>query len=878
MIEPSFSESQVQFLDLRSPKIDPQERERLCLLFYHSVYKDAFPKIEHSETPETWLPLLSGNGASHQPVLNIILATGRAAPPAELDEADVLGGVIFEYFPKCEAGLITYLCVAEQKRKTGLARRLLGHAVAACKRLSKTEHVLIFAETENPKRMSEDDLPKCSQRLQILDALGFQYLPIAYRQPPLARDTPWSDDLLLLVYTPNGSLPLTRQAISDFLTTFETSLMHNSNGRPIPTHDPFFNTPTESIFYSQPLFKAGRYMDRPTLGNARAQSIRFNFFRNPKDFFPALSPQIDDFSGFERPIPLANIYEFSARSENAAMRRLIGPMQSFISDITISEEGDYKLPIVALCEEGGDESPLWVTIRLPMKLITSWEGKDVETLLGDSGDVVLHARFVDTICIFASNHLAYSLTFVLEAASPSRVTKVETAKLLALMSLAGSAGALSKQERESIQASIRFEFAGNSYSLDEFASARLRTLCLADISEKDPTLRDKLLEGWRTEDEKLNRKELSLFADCPKASSEVFGAILRPLVNEFYEGSDNGVDRNRNINNARIAFCTVTLGDLRGITAEIVNFDRFQDAMRAIELAKTHAAPLNEFTRQLAGLAQDVIDYDEQDKHEINDSLLATEVGGGYLNFIHRNSIIRIYNHSRSFNQMQIKIGGCPYFYLTTICASFNEYLVVTASREIAAKRPTARRLRFVLSLNGRSNEAEAKRIEESFIFFERFIADSVPNLFRYASEAQLFNKIEESRGIARQRRAGHLMLEQLNQYSRDKAGQAREWVESLLAVAIFTLTLWQVFGVIWETSKDSFDNILDAHFGFKLAETIFVWLTPQSFALALMLTTYFVFAWTPTVFRSWRSARQAAKIKRKRDTSKEVSRPPSGK
>ena len=811
-------------------------------------------------------------------MLNIVLAVGRAAAPAELSEADVLGGVIFEYFPKCESGLITYLCVAEHKRKTGLARRLLGYAVATCKRLSKTEHVLIFAESEDPKRVSADELPKCSRRLQILDALGFQYLPIAYRQPPLARDNPWSHDLLLLVYTPNGSLPVTRRAINDFLTTFEASLTHNTDGRLIPDHDPFFNTPKEDLFFTQPLFRAGRYSDRPTLGNARAQSVRFNFFRNPKDFFPALSPRVDDFLGFERPIPLANIHEFSSRSENVAMRRLIGPMQSFISDITISEEGDYKLPIVALCEEGRDKSPLWVTIRLPTKLVTNWEGKDVETLLGDSDSVVFHAKFVDTICIFASNHLAYSLTFVLEAPSSSRITKVETAKLLALMSLAGSSGALSKEERESIQASIRFESAGNSYSLDEFASARLRTLCLAGISEEDPTLRDKLLECWRAEDQKLNRKELSLFVDCPKASSEVFGAILRPLVNEFYEAPSNSADRDRIINNARIAFCTVTFGDLRGVTAEIANFDRFQEAMRAIELAKTHTAPLNEFTRQLAALAQDVIDYDEQDKHEINDSLLATEISGGYLNFIHRNSIIRIYDHSRSFNQMQMQIGGCPYFYLTTICASFNEYLVVTASREIAAKRPTARRLRFVLSLNGQSNEAEAKRIEESFTFFERFVADSVPNLFRYASEAQLFNKIEENRGVARQRRAGHLMLEQLNQYSRDKAGQAREWVESLLAVAIFTLTLWQVFGVIWDTSKNSFETILEHHFGITLTDTIFVWLTPQSFALALMLTAYFLVAWAPTVFRSWRSARQAAKIKRKTDTNKEVSRASSRK
>ncbi|QYU67484.1 hypothetical protein J4558_21605 [Leptolyngbya sp. 15MV] len=438
----------------------------------------------------------------------------------------------------------------------------------------------------------------------------------------------------------------------------------------------------------------------------------------------------------KRPVPLEQVLAGSRKADRAAMRRFFAPMRSFTTDITISEEGGRKLPILTACQMPRDdeEEPVALRgeVRLPSALVTEWEGDDVTTVLRGADDPPIQVRFVDTMALFATNHIAYSLTVVFDAGD--RAVPVDTGVLLALLSLAGSAGEAAATK----PSAIRFGFQGHSFALHALATARLRAPCLPRLEGE--AQRQALRRAWAARDGAQPIPELSI----PDEHEEVFGAVLPPIVAMLGDPPTGDT-----MTEVRAALCTVGPGDLCGATAEIADLDRFEDALRAIESARRYVAPFTDFTRQLAGVAQNVIDYHDQDRHEVNDSLHAAQLAGGYVHFVHRHTLVRLYRHSRSFDRMKLRVGGCPYFHLTTICAAFNEKLLREANPLIAGQRTEAARRPFILSFDGSQYADAARDLKKRLFFFERYEADAVPDLFRYETESALFRAIERQRSLA---------------------------------------------------------------------------------------------------------------------------------
>jgi len=277
-----------QLLDLHDPNLEAPTREALCRWFHERLYRAAFPKRHHAEGQDQWLPLLVSGVRPAAPDLHILLALRRRAKPEEIRPEDLLGGIAFEFFRASRCGLVTYIVVAEHARRRGVGRVLLRRALDTLADLAGSSSMLVFAETEDPRRLAGDGPTahaEASERLAALDALGFQELPVAYRQPPLSPGTGWADDLLLMVYAPEGDRPVPRRALRAFLDEFEQSLAHNLAGRQPEPHDPFAGLPSGSApVTSVPLTQRLPYANRPRLGRAAAVAVRFTFFSDPADF------------------------------------------------------------------------------------------------------------------------------------------------------------------------------------------------------------------------------------------------------------------------------------------------------------------------------------------------------------------------------------------------------------------------------------------------------------------------------------------------------------------------------------------------------------------------------------------------------------------
>lgn len=214
----------LRFIDLSSPDLSGSDRYRLCLVFYDLIYKQAFPIADEAEDPSIWLSLLTENPPSPKPELHIVLAVAETDGEEEVVRSSILGGLIYEFYRASEAMLITYLCVAPDTRRKGIAKSLLRRAVDDLKN-ERGGSIPVFAEAEDPKRREvNSDRLNARIRLTILKHLGFRKIPIRYQQPALAPGKFPVNDLVLLLFTGGQEAGVEPTVLRRFMREFYASL------------------------------------------------------------------------------------------------------------------------------------------------------------------------------------------------------------------------------------------------------------------------------------------------------------------------------------------------------------------------------------------------------------------------------------------------------------------------------------------------------------------------------------------------------------------------------------------------------------------------------------------------------------------------------
>jgi len=517
------------------------------------------------------------------------------------------------------------------------------------------------------------------------------------------------------------------------------------------------------------------------IGHAAGLAIRFIFLRKI-DWAPATRVSSDIGKIEDRELQLHDLAGIVEKSKEA--EPLFRPVQSFYRDITLSEENAQRLPIVAVCTAPKDEkveenfknyAPM-LRVQIPGRVWSKWEGElvHIDIVEGNSDaqppeNLDLTCHFADTMAFFSPGHVAYTFSILFRADSfpklglaASSTIPVFPAIVLSLLDLARTDEGMSQSERKnfSTRENIKLNFVDDSLGpqkLDDFVRCRLRALA-------HPS------------------KENECRRVAPGATSEycdVFSGLVRKIR------------KHKNLEPAEFRYerlTEVAFSDLQSATCEIIEFDKFESLQRSITEAKQYKAQSDSFGRGIAGLAQNVIDFEDQDDHEVNDSLFFGGNVGGYSHFINAKAIVRFYQKSRSFERMQHFIGGDPYFYFTVLAALYNEYLTNRAAGKLAELKPGT----LIRATPYKSTQDElAKRYE----IFAAFLRPMIPNLFRYNTESVLFDHIHQRRGITNRRETIEKELSRYETIAHDFESLNLQRSDRNFNMLVLILALWSAFG-----------------------------------------------------------------------------------
>ena len=191
-------------------------RDLYLVRFYDECMIPNFPDKDELDPLEVWLEMFEPE-YTHT-VLHILVILN--------DNDQFAAGVVTEYYPKSNCGLLSYLLVQPDFRgpTLGLVSKITRASLLvvdiSAQKADIPELTYYFCETNSPLGVLEinDNMPP-RKRVRLFDTLSFRLANFGYVQHPLADDQSSANYLLLLVYNrdPNNSLTLLYSNIIVFL-------------------------------------------------------------------------------------------------------------------------------------------------------------------------------------------------------------------------------------------------------------------------------------------------------------------------------------------------------------------------------------------------------------------------------------------------------------------------------------------------------------------------------------------------------------------------------------------------------------------------------------------------------------------------------------
>jgi hypothetical protein len=407
------------------------------------------------------------------------------------------------------------------------------------------------------------------------------------------------------------------------------------------------------------------------------------------------------------PIGLNSVYGEIERLPDAA--KYVDPLASFYADVTIPFTTRRQLPVVALTERlAKDDGPKRPSVDVEIGTIKmQWERGIIEV-----PPAKIPALFSDCMTFFDSGHVVYAPAFLLQypwatlGAAASGSHDASAQQVTALTSLVGSPALGYHRDLERIRSQIRFKIAGEESSGQDLLAFINRRLA---------------------------------FLSSGKNRASVFADLVEPALKA---AGWNDAQRA----NAYRGISSMTWGGLRSASLEIVGATRHHEIVRWCRAAETGTITVGIGERAIAALGQNVLDVTNQDELEVVDSLSQAIVSDEHALLIHPKLTVLYSRKSRSFTEMCDAIGGCPYVMLTNVVLTYNEYLLDQSAELIDQTKQTIRNY----WLGSGSSKAKALRedLKAREQLFMNQILNVLPNIFRYPGEREMFDKVEQQRGL----------------------------------------------------------------------------------------------------------------------------------
>jgi GNAT superfamily N-acetyltransferase len=180
--------------------VTSHDDEALLDEFHSGIYWDDF--AEQQEPVAIWKRVLWGGASPYELTIRI---AGRAL--RDRVRREILGGIVFERYPRSGCGLVTYMVIAPAARRQGLGKRLQRDAATA---LFARGARAVFGEINDPRRLGEGvvESPEAMwRRLERNQAWGARVVDVRYVQPALAPGLERDRGLCLIALAGGEPLP-----------------------------------------------------------------------------------------------------------------------------------------------------------------------------------------------------------------------------------------------------------------------------------------------------------------------------------------------------------------------------------------------------------------------------------------------------------------------------------------------------------------------------------------------------------------------------------------------------------------------------------------------------------------------------------------------
>eukprot|EP01100_Stratorugosa_tubuloviscum_P002031 TRINITY_DN1465_c0_g1_i6.p1 TRINITY_DN1465_c0_g1~~TRINITY_DN1465_c0_g1_i6.p1 ORF type:complete len:817 (+),score=178.59 TRINITY_DN1465_c0_g1_i6:161-2611(+) len=182
--------------------------EELLIEFYNNLILANFPLEVEREPLENWIKGVQTKNSMSSTFseLHIVLALSWSLNGNKLSKPVCGGGIVFDYYPVTNAGLLAYLVVDKVCRGQGMAGKLVARAVECLESIAKRRGQLagcnvIFLETNSTSKVTpQQDVMDPRVRQIVYYKMGFRMLDFKYVMAPLGAGMEKCDFLLLTVY------------------------------------------------------------------------------------------------------------------------------------------------------------------------------------------------------------------------------------------------------------------------------------------------------------------------------------------------------------------------------------------------------------------------------------------------------------------------------------------------------------------------------------------------------------------------------------------------------------------------------------------------------------------------------------------------------
>jgi GNAT superfamily N-acetyltransferase len=186
--------------ELEIVTITSHDDEALLDEFHSGIYWDDF--ADQQEPVAVWKRALWGGVSSYDLTIRI---AGRAL--RDRARRELLGGIVFERYPRSGCGLITYMVIAPAARRQGLGKRLQREAALA---LFAAGAPVVFGEVNDPRLAGagvDEPIESMWRRLERNQAWGARVVDVRYVQPALAPGLARDHGLCLIALAGERPLP-----------------------------------------------------------------------------------------------------------------------------------------------------------------------------------------------------------------------------------------------------------------------------------------------------------------------------------------------------------------------------------------------------------------------------------------------------------------------------------------------------------------------------------------------------------------------------------------------------------------------------------------------------------------------------------------------